>query len=416
MMSRRAVLAMSSTAAAGIALAAIAWLAARRLTTVELGFFFSFLSFGALIQLCDFGLSYSALQTAGHLVGSGRLGELPALAARVSRWNLATVCTASLAVFVAGWATFSATGAAGWQRPWMAYVLAVLMHQLTMPRMSLREGSGKVAQVWTVRLVYECIAGFACLTALHFGAGLWSLAVFSATRAAVSAAWLIANRLRVNDGEPVFSMERWMAEIWPFQWRMGVSGLSGFLIFRAFALIVMSEQGPIAAGEIGLASSLMNLLITVSTAWPLSQAARYAALNAGGGTDELRHEFPKMLWASTALAAVAAVGSSLVLWRAREMGIAVALRLPDAWTTAIVLCTAVIHHFVSCFAVFLRSQGREPLLWASVLGSIATGLAVWLAAHYGTLRDVAIANLILVSIGIPIVLSLFRPRWKLLAK
>src|SRR5438045_8289976 len=97
-MMRRAAVAVASTASGGVALLAIAWFATRRLTPVELGFFFSFLSLGALVQLADFGLSYASLNTGGRLAGSGRLHELPSVAARIRRWNLATASVATAAV------------------------------------------------------------------------------------------------------------------------------------------------------------------------------------------------------------------------------------------------------------------------------------------------------------------------------
>lgn len=413
-MSRKAVLAMVSTASGGVALLAIAWLAARRLTGTDLGYFFSFLSFGALIQLADFGLSYAALQTAGHLAGTDRLHELPGLAKRVAAWNLFATCLATAAVAALGVVVFpgpDSDPAVLWQRPWAGYLLAVFANQLTIPRLALREGGGKVSQVWAVRLVQEWAAGLACLIALQVGAGLWSLSIFVGARALVATLWLVGgDPLPAVEGAPPFSLDRWMSEVWPFQWKIGLSFLSGFLIFRAFTPIVFYENGPVAAGQFGLAISMMNLLISVSSAWPMSQAARYAALNAGGRFGELRREFPVMLWASTALAAVATVTLSVALWQARRFGFAIALSLPDPYTTAVVLATAVIHHFVVCFAVYLRAEGREPLLVASVGGGVFTATAIWLTAHFATLRDVAMVNLGCAIIGIPIVLFLSRGR------
>jgi hypothetical protein len=416
-MNRRAILAMASTGSGGVALLAIAWLAARRLTGVELGFFFSFLSFGALVQLADFGLSYAALQSAGHLAGSGRLNELPALAKRVATWNLLATAAAAAAVAAIGWATFSGhragTANVDWVRPWGAYLLAVFVNQLTMPRLSLREGGGKISQVWTVRLVQEWAAGIACVLALYLGAGLWSLALFAGSRGLVAVSWLVfGDPLRSGGEATPFSRQRWMSDVWPFQWKIGLSGLSGFLIFRAFTPIVMYEKGAVAAGQFGLAISIMNLLIAVSTAWPLSHAARYAAINAAGRFEDLRREFPRTLWSSLALAALAASLLSVVLWQARNFGVTVALKLPDPVTTSIILVTAVVHHFVSCYAVFLRAEGREPLLVASVVGSVFTATVIWSAAHYGTLRDVALVNLACAMIGVPVVLILFRSRLK----
>src|SRR5690242_2962773 len=107
-MNRAAFLALASTASGGFGLFAIAWLATGRLSAAELGFFFSFLSLGTLVQLADFGLSYASLQSAGRLVGTGRGAELPALAARARYWSLTAASGAAAIVGALGWAIFSA--------------------------------------------------------------------------------------------------------------------------------------------------------------------------------------------------------------------------------------------------------------------------------------------------------------------
>jgi hypothetical protein len=409
---------MASTATGGVALLAIAWLAARRLTSAELGYFFSFLSFGAFVQLSDFGLSFAALQTAGRMVGTGGLNQLPGFAKRVAAWNIAASFFSILVVTAAGWLTFSrhagaASSGVSWVHPWLAYVAAVFLNQLTLPRLSLREGAGEVEQMWRIRLAQEWSGGVVCLLLLHSGAGLWSLSGFAAARAICAAAGLVMRpAFAIVPGAPAYPLRRWMKEVWPFQWKMGVSGLAGFFIFRAFSPILLLEKGAVAAGQFGLAVSIMNLMIAVTTAWPMSHAAPFAAMHAEARRDELQREFSPLLWGSTALAALGACVAAAGLWKARQMGIVVALRLPDPITTSLILATAVVHHFVACYAVLLRTEGREPLLLPSVIGSAVTALAIWLAAHSGTLRDVAVVNLVCAFGGVPVVLFLLRSRIK----
>jgi len=412
-MRKTAALAVTTTASGGIGLIAIAWLATRRLGAPELGFFFSFLSLGALVQLADFGLSLAALQTAGTFVGTGRAAELPALARRVSRWTLAASTVATCLVAAIGWAVFSArrAGTPGihWQAPWLGYLFGVFLAQLTIPGISLREGSGKVRQVWSLRLIQECVSSLVCLLALEAGAGLWSLAAFVFARAVISSFWLtLRDPIQARPEDLPYPLGRWMREVWPFQWKIGMSWLSGFLIFRIFAPVIFVEKGPVAAGQFGLAISLMNLLISISSAWPLSQAARFAALNAARRFDDLRRDFPMTLLASTTLSVLGAMIGAVVLWQAREKGVLFALRLPEPRVTALLLAAAVAHHVVFCFAVFLRSEGREPLLVPSVVLGIATASAIWTTAHFGTLTSIAVANLVCAVIGIPVVLFLFR--------
>jgi hypothetical protein len=189
-----------------------------------------------------------------------------------------------------------------------------------------------------------------------------------------------------------------------------VSVLSGFLIFRAIPPIILVEKGPVTAGQFGLAIALMNVLLSVTSAWPMSHAAQYSALIARKEFDALSREFPRLLWSSTALAGAAAAAAAVSLWWAARLGITFAQRLTAPSTTAIILGAAVAHHIVVCYAMFLRAEGREPLLIPSVAGGIATAAAVWLAAHFGTTQDVAVVNLVLAAIGIPIASYVLRHR------
>jgi hypothetical protein len=413
--SSSAVLAIAATATGGVALLAIAWLATRRLTSVELGFFFAFLSLGAFVQLADFGLSYAALQTGGRLAGTNRLHELPAIARHVTRWITFSAGLATITAGAIGFAIFSSRNAdvagVAWRAPWLGYLVSVFALQVVTPGVFLREGSGKILQMWRLRLVQELIGATACLLALHAGAGLWSLCAYAGTRAFVAALWLfLGDPLRSDDPTITYSIRQWMTDVWPFQWKIGLSGLSGFLIFRSFAPIVLLEQGAVAAGSFGLAISFMNLLIAVSTSWPMSQAARYSMLAASRRYEELHRDFPRMLVASTLAAAAATTFGVVVMAEARRRGIVFAQRLPEQLTTTVIFATAIVHHIVICFAVALRAEGREPLLIPSVVGGLVNIAAIWLAAHYGTLRDIAIVNLALALIGIPIAGLLLRAR------
>lgn len=420
-MNQRALVAMAATASGGIGLLAIAWLATWRLTADELGFFFSFLSLGVLVQLADFGLSYAALQKGGHLAGTEGLHELPALARRISHWNLVASSLATIAVAAIGWILFSTKGAAkatspvAWHGAWVTFLLGVYVTQLTAPGISLREGAGKVVQMWRLRLGQEWVAATACVVTLYLGGGLWSLSAFALARASVAATWVRLGHPLGPGTSTSYTWKRWMAEVWPFQWKIGLSGLSGFLIFRSFSPLILMEKGPVMAGQVGLSIAIMNLLIAVTTAWPMSQTSRWATLLAGRRFEELRVEFPITLFLSTVLSAVSAAFCAVVLWQLRERGFAFAAKFTEPVTTAIIVATAVVHHFVICVAALLRAEGREPLLWPSVFGGASMAYILWLTVHvFDGSRSIAVANFLCVVGGIPLVLFLLRRRTKVL--
>ncbi|MEK7752197.1 MAG: hypothetical protein AAB654_09800, partial [Acidobacteriota bacterium] len=65
------ILALLTRGTQGLVLLGAAVCVVWRLTPVEQGVFFVYISLGALLQLSDFGLAYASLQTASHLAVPG---------------------------------------------------------------------------------------------------------------------------------------------------------------------------------------------------------------------------------------------------------------------------------------------------------------------------------------------------------
>jgi len=241
------------------------------------------------------------------------------------------------------------------------------------------------------------------------GAGLWSLCAYSGVRAALAALWLEHNRLRIVAGTESGAVRfDWRKEVWPFQWRIGLSSLSGFLIFQAFNPIVLIEQGPAVAGRFGMSLAMMNMLLAVTIVWPLSRISHYVGLIGQRQFAQVQHSFWRMFAASSVFAAALAGGLFAALWWMSENNVPFAGRVADLTTTGALLTTAVVHHVVNCFAVVLRAKRREPLMAISVFGGLLTVLVVWTAARYGGPPEIALANLGCAFIGIPIVFAYYK--------
>lgn len=409
-------LAMVSTASAGFLMLAVTVLAATKLSLVEQGFFFTFLSFGALIQLSDFGISYAAMQTASHFSVSTRRSQLPNFAARVFFWNMPISLLATIVVGLIGVLLFQEVSSetnlsTEWLGPWLAFLVSAYLVQLTMPSLALREGAGKISEVWQLRLYQEWAAGLTCMVAIWFDTGLWSLAVLLGTRAIISTIWIqIRGKLGEGQSSPRYSIKLWISEVWPFQWRIGLSALSGFLIFRIFSPIILFEQGPILAGQFGIAIAMMNMLLALTSAWPMSQAVRFGTLIAKRQFDQIQRELKKIISASTTLSVTLVASLSICIWVLNMLENKFVERLTDPLTTMLILSAAIMHHMVACFAMPLRAERREPFLIISVAGGIMSCFGIWIAAHFGTARDIAWVNLLLAAVGVPIAYYIYRSR------
>jgi hypothetical protein len=391
------------------------------LSQQEQGLFFVFVSLGVLLQLGEFGVAYATLQTATHLAAAGEISRLAQVQRQARRLNLllmgaALAVVGSLGLFLFARRADISPSEVAWIAPWLAFVVAAFAAQIANLEVVLIEGSLSPTVAWRIRFFQEVLAGGAFIAALLGGAGLWSLAVLWATRAAV-AGFLTgsARSLPTTGVVGDANMFNWKADAWPFQWKIGLSYLSGFLIFQAINPIVLVEKGTIVAGKVGISLAMMNMVLAISTVWPLSQASRYGRMITNEQFGQLRREFWLVTFGSTAFTVLLTLGvlSALQLLTVLQPFLA---RTADLIATAAFLATAVVHHIVLCIAVLLRAERREPLLAASIMGGLLNVVVIWMAARHGDLHAIALANLGCAAIGIPIAAAYYRRctvRWQL---
>lgn len=381
------------------------------------GYFFTFLSFGAFMQLADFGLTYAGMQTASHLAASDTQDALARLRHKILRLSLwATL----LAVIVAGYfgTTTMLKGDAltsspvSWQAPWVAFLLSAALNQPLSVRLAVREGCGHIGEIWLIRLIQEGVAGLILVAVLAFDGGLWALPAAMFGRVVPGTILLL---IREGDAIPPVPDHGlvWRRDVWPFQWRIGLSYVCGFLLFRAVPPILLAQQGPVLAGQFGLAFSMMNMAISLTIAWPSSQAARYGRLVADGNYEELVRQFRPVFWRSTLLAVFVFILGNLAIHLFVATFPRFSPRFPEPMVTALVLAAAMAHHVSITTTIPLRAERHDPFLPATLFGSALTISAIVLAAYFGNAFHIAIAHLASVCIGLPIAWFIYRGRHKI---
>ncbi|KQW46609.1 hypothetical protein ASD88_09480 [Pelomonas sp. Root662] len=367
------------------------------------GLFFTFLSLAALIQLGEFGVGYASLQMAGHLRARGEVTAAVQLRHQ-ARWRGLTwlTCVGGFTgVAVAVWLPVSVTHC--WLGPWCALVVSAAAMQMAQLELYWLEGARSVGLAWRLRFAQEVLGACVFVGSLWMGGGLWALAMYFAVRAAVPMLWWLQSRTggrthgQVAQAAGRFS---WGEQLWPFQWRIGLSALAGFLVFQALNPLLLLSQGAAATARFGIALAAMNMLLLFSTAWPLSQSARFAVLLAQGDLAGLRRRLAHLLLPSLALALVAALLALAAVAGLLQRAPALAERLPDLGTLGLLLMAGLAHHATACYAVVLRADRLEPLLRLNVIGGLAGLALVAAVARMGDLPLVAATHLGCTLVGL----------------
>ncbi len=360
----------------------------RYLTPEIQGYFYAFSGVVATQIFLEMGFSQNILQFASHefaklhFTPAQTLAGDPVARSRfISLGRLAFVyyAVAALIFFFAvglgGHIFFTISGQHGvhWQGAWWIISVAVALSLAVNPAWALLDGCNQVAVVAKFRFC-SALASFAVnALALIAGAGIYASAIGVVFGLLLSVsyfglrwrAFFAQLRERPRHGEV-----SWKHEIWPFQWRIAVSWMSGYFIFDIINPIAFYFCGPVAAGRLGMSNQLVRMIFNVAMTWLYTKSPRFGMLVAARSWRELDGLWRRstlqsfvfcLLGLSAFLTAVPFIGQFLPRVPARLAPFGV-----NAWLAGAMLVQVVI----SAMAMELRAHKREPYMWLSVLNAV----------------------------------------------
>lgn len=392
------------------------------LDTTQQGWYYGLLSLAAFYTLFDFGLSLVLVQVAarsfvgmqwrgnGAIEGaqSERFAALTAWSGRHYLW-LALIVAALITP--AGFLFFSQKTSDGifWRLPWLVLALTSAATLFVVPFTAVLEGSGKVREVYAVRLVQGVVGAVACWITFIVGGGLWAVVMAPLAAIVIQGIWLTRNKPALLSsawlGNP--RAIHWRQDIWPHQWQLGLGLIGGYLLTQIYTPILFIAQSAVVAGQMGLTLTVSNMLGLLALSWITRHVPAMANAVASGE----RNRFEALCRRDLVLSSLAFFGGMLVLCGLHPMidKSAYAERLLPFWVFVGVLAAGFFSHVQNVMAAQLRSFGREPLLWTYLGGAVLTAAAaVWSAVYYSVNGIVVAMLAVQVVITMPASLVIWR--------
>ncbi|MGO8672219.1 MAG: lipopolysaccharide biosynthesis protein [Capsulimonadaceae bacterium] len=366
------------------------------LSPSERGYYFTFNSIIALQVVIELGLTFVILQFASHeksrlqwssgllegdSVAKSRLGSLLRLGIR---WYSALAALLLLTVLPAGYIFFTYFGPnaaahihVNWLVPWVWLVASSAVTLAMSPIFATLEGCGLVAEVASVRAVQAFVTSILLLAAMSAHGGLFAAPIATTGGVAYAFSWLWTQKRRALadlfhfQGKHTIS---WRHDVWPFQWRIGLSWLSGYCVYQLFTPVMFAFHGPAAAGRVGLSLSIMMSLANIATSWLNTKSPRFGDLVARREFNALDRLFFPCLWQSFAVLVV----SGLAYWSGAallvHLHLTVANKLVGLVPLGLLVAAALGNHIVTAEALYLRAHKQEPFLVLSVLLGVSVGI------------------------------------------
>lgn len=374
------------------------------LNPVEQGFYFTMGSLLGLQVLFELGLGFVVLQTVSHMMPRIRLennqaiGDPRAIAhlgrfvRDLLRWYLTVAGLFVLCLSLLGGVFLSSSvGAEGveWRLAWFLALAGFGANILCNAVFSIIEGIGRVADVAAGRLL-QSVGSIMVLWALLLAdQRLMALGGLHLASFILGAAWLIWRHGHLllglyrqgKWGAPV----DWRSDIWPFQWRIALSWLAGYLGTQSIVPIAFNQLGPVEAGQIGLSATLISATSVAALAWVTTKSSIFGRLVSERRFDELdglfRHAYRTSRAVAAGLAATLVAGLLVLGQLLPEF----ALRMLPPGAFVLLAVAMVFNVQVSAQAIYLRAFRREPFLAISVTSGLALAFSALMLSRSGDL-------------------------------
>ena len=288
---------------------------ARYLTDIEQGFYYTFGSIVAIQVFFELGLNGIITQYVAHEVsfltwetsvklsgGEKYMSRLASLLHFCVKWYLCFAGILLIILIIVGFLFFNQYGShvdINWEVPWLLLAFGTALNLLLAPILAFFEGLGKVQDIAKMRLWQQILGLCVVWGGLIWGGKLYVLGanwlvgiililIFiqrTNFRYILYNIWYISIKERIN----------YAKEIFPYQWRIALSWISGYFIFQFFNPVLFATEGAIVAGQMGMTLAALNGIQSLSLSWMTTKIPLYSGLIAQKKYQQLNIVFNRTL-------------------------------------------------------------------------------------------------------------------------
>lgn len=401
------------------------FLIAKFFSPIQQGFFYTFNSIVMLQIFFEMGFAYVLVQFTSHefahlqwgyfgrIIGGIKIKRFKALLLKSFRWYVCMAILLFILVFPIGeyFLGLKDTGDLSfhWRLPWMFLVLITALNLILSPLLATIEGSGRVQEVYRLRFIQGFCASWIAWLVIILGGGLYNALAVALTTLLISVFWLSFKNpvlMRMVFSKKVLQLKSidhlfsWREEIWPMQWRIAISWMSGYFINQLFVPILFYYQNPVIAGQMGMSLTISSMITFIGQAWLNTQAPTLGKLIAKKDWAQLDKTFLSVFLQSSIVVFLACLGFIAGVYIFQNVALFHRL-LPPVQITLLV-CSAFLNHLINCAAQYLRSHKRDPFMILSVFGAILVAFSAWFFGRYDSSAGVVISLLVInIVYGVP---------------
>lgn len=387
------------------------------LTGVEQGFYYTFGSILALQVFFELGLTGIMTQYVAHEVSHLQFNDdcqykgdekyksrLASLVHFCLKWYSVLAIIILVFLLIVGFVFFNRYGDSqseriSWRVPWTLICFGTSINVLQSPFISIFMGLGRVKEMSKIAFWQQIFVSLTIWIGLALGFKLYVLGISSVISVIIwqiyvwktGLARIIVRLWSTTITERVV----YIKEIFPYQWRIALSWVSGYFIFHLFNPVLFAMEGAVVAGQMGLTLQALNSLQAFSMSWLNTKVPFYSQLIAIKDYYTLDTMFNVTLHHMFRACLTLMSSFFIAIWllditQLQFNGHVLSDRFLSYVPTLFLMIPILLNQYTASWATYLRCHKREPFLIISLCGALADGLSTLLFGHLFGLYGIVI--------------------------
>ena len=284
-------------------------------------------------------------------------------------------------------------GSVTWEWPWLLLAFSTAIKLFQSPFTAIYTGLGKVKEMNEVTFYQQLVIPISQWILFACGLKLYVVGIGSLLGVLLWCAYLWRTELwKILAGlikERVTDTISYMKEIFPFQWKIALSWISGYFIFQLFNPVLFATEGAVVAGQMGMTLQILTAIQAFAMSWETTKIPLFSGLIEMRKYNELDKVFNKtvrqMMGVCLFLLLIMFLGVVVLRQTGLEVGGSVlGNRFLDYIPMTLMMITILINPLVGSWADYLRCHKQEPFLLQSVVVGVLCCLSTILLGYkYG---------------------------------
>jgi O-antigen/teichoic acid export membrane protein len=395
------------------------------LSLTEQGYWYTFLSLGALATFAELGFTTIITQFISHEYAhlSEKKGELYGESERIDRtvslvkfsfkfYIIITVAAFLILSIVGVIFLMNSTKDIYLLMAWVFYSFTGAFLLLVSVFGAVLKGFNKVDLAQKILTLASFVSNIAMWAALFAGFKLWALAIGGIANIVLSLILYYSSTTSLWGQmfhTKVVGQYNWLKETLPLQWRYAISWASGYFIFQFIVPVAMIYAGADVAGKLGLSLTIARAVQSVANSWGMTKIPQFNIFVAQGKRNELdnllktiqKQSLLVFLAGSLALVFLLIFIFPIINWNTRVL---------PTYEIVIILIAEGANLIVFNWAYYLRSHKEEPYMKISAISALGIGIGVWASFYLFS------SSLIALISYCAVVLIMLIPAWKIFVR